>query len=91
MGYHSAMAVYDDVKRAFQDILAPQLAEIRGEMNSRFAQVEARITELRAEMNTRFAAAESQTGQLRAELRQEISNVHTDLVRIEQVFQDHAG
>ena len=80
------MAVYDDVKRAFQDILAPQLAEIRGEMNARFAQVETRITALESEMNIRFATVDSQIGQFRAEFRQEISNLHTDLVRIEQVF-----
>ena len=91
------MAVYDDVKRAFQDILAPQMAELKGDMNARFAQVETRITELRAEMdtrfsdlksemNSRFAAADSQMGQFRAEFRQEVNNIHTDLVRIEQVF-----
>ena len=82
LGYNWIMAVYEDVKRALQDILAPQLGEIRSDiatlradMDSRFAQVDARFAEVRSEI-----------AQLRAEMHQEISNLHTDLVRIEQVF-----
>lgn len=77
------MAVYDDVKRALQEILAPQLGEIRGEMaalrsemNTKFAEVDAEFVKLRAEM-----------GQHRAETRQEINNLHTDIVRLEQVLE----
>ncbi|HYM09443.1 MAG TPA: hypothetical protein VEU62_01855 [Bryobacterales bacterium] len=76
------MAVYDDVKRALQEILAPQLGEIRGEMaalrsemNTKFAEVDAEFVKLRAEM-----------GQHRTETRQEINNLHTDIVRLEQVL-----
>ena len=76
------MAVYDDVKRALQDILAPQLGEIRGEVatlraerHARFAQVDARLSEIRSDMKSQFA-----------DVRQEIHNLHPDLVRIEQVF-----
>jgi hypothetical protein len=58
------MAVYDDVKKALQEFLAPQLAEVRGD-----------IAQVRAEVS-----------QLRAEMHQEINNLHTDLVRMEQVF-----
>lgn len=94
------MAVYDDVKRALQDIMAPQLAEMRADMDARFAQVEtrfaqvdARLSELRFEMDSRFAQVNARLSELRsemnsrfAEMRQETNNIHTDLVRIEQVF-----
>ncbi|MBI3697517.1 MAG: hypothetical protein HY238_22110 [Acidobacteria bacterium] len=73
------MAVYEEVKRALQDIMAPQLAEIRGEMRTGFA-------ELRAEMDSQFAEVRSEIAQLRSEMRQEINNLHTDLVRVEQVL-----
>ncbi len=87
------MGVYDDVKQALQDVVAPQLAEFRGEMQERFAQMDARITSLRAEMEIRFAQVDKRFAGLEAELRaqgtelrQEINNLHTDVLRIEQVF-----
>ena len=91
------MAIYDEVKRALQDIMAPQLAELRGElraglaevradMESRFAQVETRFVQLEARFRAEFSEVRSEIAQLRVEMRQEVNNVHTDLVRIEQVF-----
>jgi uncharacterized protein involved in exopolysaccharide biosynthesis len=84
------MAVYDDVKRALQDILAPQLGEIRGEMaalrsemNARFAQMDTRFAQVDAE----FVKLRSEIGELRAEMRQETNNLHTDIVRLEQVME----
>jgi hypothetical protein len=65
------MAVYDDVKKGLQEFLAPQLAEVRGELS----QVRGEIAQVRADVS-----------QLRAEMHQEINNLHTDLVRMEQVF-----
>ena len=76
------MAVYDDVKKALQEFLAPQLAEgreqiaaLRSEMEARFAKVDTQFVELRSDVS-----------QMRTEMRQEINNLHTDLVRMEQVF-----
>ena len=87
------MAVYEDVKRALQDIMAPQLAEIRGEMKSGLAELRADMDKGFAGVGTRFAEVRAEIGevrseiaQLRAEMRQEINNIHTDLVRVEQVF-----
>lgn len=80
------MSVYDEVKKALQDIVAPQIAELRGEIEARFAQVETRFTQMEAHTDARFAELRSEIAQLRSELRQEISNLHTDLVRVEQVF-----
>ena|SRR2546422_284325 len=80
------MAVYDDVKRALQDFVAPQLSELRGDMESRFAKLETEMEKRFAHVDTRFAEVRAEIGQFRAEFRQEISNIHTDLVRIEQVF-----
>ncbi len=83
------MAVYDDVKRALQEIVAPQLGEVRGEVGT----LRAEMKEMRAEMDRRFgqvdakfAEVRSEIAQLRSEMRQETNNLHTDLVRIEQVF-----
>ena len=95
------MSVYDDVKQALQDILAPQLAELRGEyrtaigdlrtdLETRFAKMEAhlemRFARAEARMETGFSELRSEIAQLRAETRQEATNIHTDVVRIEQVF-----
>ena len=89
-GYNQGMAVYEEVKRALQDIMAPQLAEMRGDMRTGFAELRAEMetnfAEVRADMDRRFAEVRAEIVQLRAEMRQEINNVHTDLVRIEQVF-----
>ena len=84
------MAIYDDVKQALQDIMAPQLAEFRGEMRKslaelradmdrRFAEVQADmdrgLAEVRAEMDTRFAQVDSRFFEVKAEI-----------AHIEQVF-----
>ena len=86
LGYNWIMAVYEDVKRALQDIMAPQLAEIRGEMRASIAELRADMDSRFAQVDSRFAEVRSEIAQLRAEMHQEISNLHTDLVRIEQVF-----
>ena len=80
------MAVYNEVKRALQDIMAPQLAEMRGDMRTGFAELRAEMDSRFAEVNVRFAEVRSELAQLRSEMQQEINNLHTDLVRIEQVF-----
>jgi uncharacterized protein involved in exopolysaccharide biosynthesis len=92
--YNQTMAVYGDVKRALQEILAPQLGEIRGEMaalrsdmNTKFAEVEARFAKVDARFTELDSGLRLEVGQLRAEVRQEINNLHTDIVRLEQVLE----
>src|SRR5712692_4858920 len=87
------MAIYDEVKQALQDIMAPQLAEFRGEMRTGFAELRAEMDRRFAEVDAKFAQVDakfaevrSEINQLRFELRQETNNLHTDLVRMEQVF-----
>jgi len=112
--YNRNVAVYQDVKKALQEILTPQVAELRGqmvdlrgeiaglrgEMDSRFAGIDSRFAEmdtkfalLRTEMERRFAQLQTEMERRFglvdvsfAELRQEMNNLHTDVVRIEQVF-----
>ena len=87
--------MYDDVKQALQDVVAPQLAEMRGEMEKWFAQKDVKITALRAEMEARLAKMDvkfsGQIAELRADIRaqgaepwQGINNLHTDVLRIEE-------
>ena len=87
------MAVYEDVKRALQEILTLQLGEVRGEMAALRAEIKADIKDvrsemaaLRAEIKADIKDARSEIVLLRAEMRQDINNIHIDLVRIEQVF-----
>ncbi|MBI4664276.1 MAG: hypothetical protein HY735_36230 [Verrucomicrobia bacterium] len=62
------MSVYDQVKQALQDIVAPQLAELRGELRGDIANVHKEIAELRGEFRQEIA-------ELRGELREEIVEV----------------
>ena len=45
-----------------------------------------RFTEMDVRMQSGFKELRSEMAQFRVEVRQQISNLHTDIVRVEQVF-----
>ena len=46
------MSIYDDAKRALQDVLAPELKELKGELSA----INIRIDGIEKNLDTRFAA-----------------------------------
>ena len=61
------MSVYDQIKQALQDIIAPQLAEIRGEVHelrggfrADLAELRGEVHELRGELNGEIKALQSE-------------------------------
>jgi hypothetical protein len=68
--YSSIVAanIYDSVKQALQDLIAPQLESIKGE-----------IGELRGEMRGEIGTIRGEIGALRAEMRGDIGAIHGDI------------
>jgi len=46
------LSIYDDAKRALQDVLAPELKELKGELSA----INIRIDGIEKNLDTRFAA-----------------------------------
>lgn len=63
------MSVYDQVKQALQDIIAPQLAELRGEVRGEIAGVRKEIAELRGELRHEIAEVRGKVETVQAEIR----------------------
>lgn len=82
------MPVYDQVKQALQDILAPELQALKAEIR----RLDEKIESLRNEMNTRFAALEEKVDLLRnVELKRVEEKIETlrtvDLRGVEEKFE----
>jgi len=58
--YNRNVAVYQDVKKALQEILTPQVAELRGQM----VDLRGEIAGLRGEMDSRFAKMDSRFAEM---------------------------
>ncbi|MGB9861834.1 MAG: hypothetical protein ACPLRP_05880, partial [Candidatus Bipolaricaulaceae bacterium] len=59
------MAVYEQVKQALQDILAPELQALKVEIH----RLDEKIEALRSEMNAKFEALDTKIEGLRHEVR----------------------
>jgi len=82
------MPVYDQVKQALQDILAPELQALKAEIR----RLDEKIESLRNEMNTRFLALEEKVDLLRnVELKRVDEKIETlrtvDLRGVEEKFE----
>ena len=64
-----AMGVYDQIKSAFQDIIAPEIRDLRGEIKRVDQKVDAMKGELLAEVKRVDQKLDSMRGELVAEIR----------------------
>ena len=63
------MSVYDQIKQALQDIIAPQLAEMRGELKAGLVELRGEVKELRGEFKTDLAELGGEIKALQSEVR----------------------
>ena len=75
-----AANIYQAVKQAMQDLIAPQLESLRGEILAGRADTQA----LRAEMNANDAALRADITALRAEMRAGDAALHAEIRRIDE-------
>jgi HAMP domain-containing protein len=67
-----AANIYQAVKQAMQDLIAPQLEALKGD-----------IGELRAELHGEIGTVRAEIGQLRAEMRGEIGALGSEIRRVD--------
>lgn len=63
------MSVYDQVKQALQDIVAPQLAEVRGELKVELAELRGEVRTLQAEIRRLNEKIDASADAMRSEIR----------------------
>ena len=68
----------DETEQTTLQDLFRVMNDMRGEMNARFEQVDARFDDLRSEMNHRFDEAQAE----RAKLQDEASIIRTDMLEL---------
>jgi hypothetical protein len=85
-----AANIYQAVKQAMQDLIAPQLESLKGEigelradLRGQIGAVCSEIGELRAELRGEMGSVRGEMGQLRAELRGEIGALGAEIRRVD--------
>ncbi|MGH7341369.1 MAG: hypothetical protein ACREKH_12840 [Candidatus Rokuibacteriota bacterium] len=81
------MGVYDQIKAFFQDIVAPAIHELRGEMQAVRAdirRIDEKIDKVDARLTTRIDSLQVQMGSMKNELVSEIRRVDVRLDSIER-------
>ena len=76
----SAMGVYDQIKTAFQDIIAPELHALRGDirlLDQKIVGLDQKIDGVDARLTIKIDALRGEMGSLRTELVAEIRRVDT--------------
>jgi len=69
----SRMGVYDQIKRAFQDLIAPELHAIRGDLRL----LDQKIDGVDARLSTKIDAIDQKIDSVKSELLSEIRRVDT--------------
>lgn len=70
-----AVNIYQAVKQAMQDLIAPQLESLRGEITA----IGANVNGLRAEMHSELNRSRSDLTGLRSEMRTELSGLRSEM------------
>jgi len=76
----AAMGVYDQIKTAFQDIIAPELHTLRGDirlLDQKLVGLDQKIDGVDARLTVKIDSLRSEVGSLRSELIAEIRRVDT--------------
>jgi|SRR5213592_4315403 len=76
----SAVGVYDQIKKAFQDIVAPELHALRGDirvLDQRIVGLDQKIDGVDARLATKIDGLRSETVSMKAELLAEIRRLDT--------------
>jgi predicted nucleic acid-binding Zn-ribbon protein len=77
------MGIYDQIKSAFQDLIAPEIHAMRGEIaviNQKLAGLDAKIDNVDARLNTRIDSLRSEVAAMKNEL---VAETRTVDVRVE--------